>query len=116
MKTPKPRKPRPRLPSLSRERLEQLNTLMAVNPIIPAIAQDAVMQSLIAATNPQAESPDAVIASLDKADQQAVRSAMPFYARTMGAMNTRGRAALMRMSDEEFRAALGQTDEDTDEA
>lgn len=116
MKTPKARKQKTRLPSLAPKRLEQISQMLRASAIIPPVAQDAVMQSLIAATNPNAESPNAVIASLDRDDRESVRSAQMRYAQTMGRMNMRGRMALLGMSDAEFEAALGQTDEDTDGA
>jgi hypothetical protein len=106
-----PSQARSHLPALNQARLTLTLQQLKDEPVIPVEAKRAITDSLQAATNPNAESPSVVIASLDKADQDAVRTAQTFYAQTMGRMNRRGRAALMQMSDAEFEARLGQTDE-----
>lgn len=114
MQTPKPpnrsrRKGRshlPALPDASRKIFQAQIDSLRVSPE----TKQSVMASINAAANPDAESPDAVIASLETEDQRAVRSAMTFYARTMSRMNARGRAALLGMTDAEFERRLNDSE------
>ena len=100
MKTPK-RKRRSRLPAYSQLRRDAFAERMA-DAGLPVVVQSAVMQSLLAATNPDAENPLVVIAAMDADDRRAIEAAAQGYAQTLNTPGQRGRAALLGMSDEEW--------------
>lgn len=109
MRQPKRPKPRSRLPSLSRPRLQFIADTLAQSGQ-PRFVQDAVMQSLLAATNPSAESPLVVIQTLEMEERLNIQQASQGYAQTLNAVGQRGRAALSMMSDQEWQKLLDDDD------
>lgn len=104
-KTPNPTPARAHIPALNPARLDL--TLQALNSLpISASGKRAVAASLKAATNPQAEAPHVVIASLDKERRGRIEAAMKGYAAILNAPNRRGRAALQAISETEWQAAV----------
>ncbi len=86
---------RTHLPALSTPRLDALRKALKASTV-PPVAQDAVMQSLRAAQNKKAETPEAVIASLqDAQERQSVRIAQQGYMQTLSSVGARGRSSLM---------------------
>jgi hypothetical protein len=110
MKTPKRPKPRTRLPRLTPANLTLFMQQLAALPNVSQRGKEDVMQSLMAATNADAESPDVVIESLDAPERERVKAAQVDYGRTLGAMNARGRQGLMGMTDDEFERRLNNGD------
>jgi hypothetical protein len=110
MKIPKRTKPRARLPRLTPANLTLFAQQLAALPNVSKAGKDSVMVSLRAATNADAESPDVVIESLEPAETERVKAAQLDYGRTLGAMNARGRVALLMMTDEEFERRLNDSE------
>lgn len=99
---------RKRLPALaSQQELERFKAQLQALPTIGQAAKDAVMASMTAAMNPEPETAENVIASLDPEDRLRVTSAAMTYQRTLSGMNRRGKQALLLMTDEEFNRRLG---------
>lgn len=105
--------PRSHLPALNEARLALTLQALGKASSIPAEAKRALEQSLLAARNPNAERPDVAIETLDPRERADVKAAQADYARILGGPLARGRAALLQMSDEEWRKATGQSEEDT---
>jgi len=112
-KTTLPQPPRSHLPALNEARLALTLQALDKASVIPAEAKRALAQSLQAARNPNAERPDVAIETLDPRERADVKAAQADYGRILGDPLARGRIALMRMSDEEWRTVTGQSDEDT---
>lgn len=83
---------------------------MAANPDIPDSVSRAVMDSLNAAANPKAESPEVVIETLPEDMRRDVRMSMPGYAQTMRSVQTRGAAGLLAMSEQEWDELLSSNE------
>lgn len=103
---PKPQKPKnDHIPALNPARLDL--TLQALDALpISAAGKRAVAASLKAATNPQAEAPHVVIATLEKDRRERIHAAQKQYAAVFNAPAKRGKAALQNMSDSEWNAMV----------
>jgi hypothetical protein len=66
----------------------------ALKDLSPAM-KNTVMDSLNAAANPNAETPQTVIATLDPAERMPVLIAQQSYEQMLGSIGARGRNALM---------------------
>jgi hypothetical protein len=104
MKTPKPntrlkrsrpKKARKHLPSLSQLTRDMLAMQMQADSRIPANVSAAIMASMNAAANKDAETPAVVIASLEREERENVQSAMQGYQQILSAPGMRGRNALL---------------------
>lgn len=92
--TPKKNK-RKHLPSLDKLQLEAFKARLASVTQISAEGKEAVMLSMLAAANPNAESPEVVIRTLDPEMQQLIAAASQGYQQTFGGIQARGRISLM---------------------
>ena len=97
---------RTHLPALNPLELEAFQKRLEALRVVSGGAKSVVMKSMRAAANSQAETPQTVIKTLEPDEQERVRRASQDYARTLGGMNARGKAALMTMTDAEFEALL----------
>jgi hypothetical protein len=113
MKTPKPntslkrsrpKKARKHLPSLSQLTRDMLAMQMLADSRIPARVSEAVMQSFNAAANPNAETPETVIETLDPMEKALVKNAISDYQQVFGNVGMKGRMGLMMMTDEQWNA------------
>lgn len=104
MKTPKPntslkrsrpKKTRKHLPSLSQLTRDMLALQMAADARIPSNVGQAIMQSFNAAANPNAETPETVIETLDAPEKTIVRQSIPAYQRILGNVGARGRSRML---------------------
>jgi hypothetical protein len=104
MKTPKPntrlkrsrpKKARKHLPALSQLTRDMLALQMQADSRIPATVSMAIMQSFNAAANPNAETPETVIASLEREERENVQSAMPAYQQILSAPGMRGKSRML---------------------
>jgi hypothetical protein len=104
MKTPKPntrlkrsrpKKARKHLPALSQLTRDMLALQMQADSRIPANVSAAIMASMNAAANKDAETPAVVIASLEREERENVQSAMQGYQQILSAPGMRGRSRLM---------------------
>lgn len=113
MNAPKRRKPRRHFPALSDNEVELVSQRLEANPQISQAARDALLRTIMAARNPNAESPAVVIAALEDAqEKQSIYAAQAEYAQTMNGVMARGRNALAMMSDEEFEALVNEANDD----
>lgn len=95
MKTPKRRKRRSHLPSLSQVQRDMMRIQMQANAAIPSSVREAVMASMDSAANPNAENPIVIIASLERDERIGIEQAAQGYQQTLSAVGMRGRNALM---------------------
>lgn len=95
MKTPKRRKRRSHLPSLSQVQRDMMRIQMQANAAIPSSVREAVMASMDAAANKDAENPIVIIASLERDERMNVSQAAQGYQQTLSAVGARGRSALL---------------------
>lgn len=85
---------------------------LEANPQISQAARDALLRTIMAARNKDAESPAVVIAALEDAqERQSIYAAQAEYTQTMNGVMARGRNALAMMSDEEWQKASEESDE-----
>jgi hypothetical protein len=94
MRIPK-RKPRAHLPALSPASLAIFRSQLDAMPQVSKVAKEAVMQSMTVAANPGAETPEAVIAAMDREDRENIQLSMQGYAQTFNGIAARGRNRLM---------------------
>lgn len=105
-KIPTPKRPkRPHLPALKPASFDVFMRSLESLPISRA-AKTAVQQSMTVATNPNAESPDAVIRAMDTETQRSIRQAQASYVNVLASPVNRGKAALIAMTDDEFERLL----------
>lgn len=97
------------LPALTPLELEAVQQRLTAAPNISTAGKAVVMQSLRAAANPNAESPDVVIKTLDADEKRAVKEAQAGYTQALNAPLSRGRARLMQMSADEWDKVIGQS-------
>jgi hypothetical protein len=76
-----------------------LQMQMNADSRIPPIVSQAVMQSFNAAANPNAETPEVVIKSLDPDERTNVQTAMTGYSQILGNVGSRGKMRLMLDSE-----------------
>jgi hypothetical protein len=97
MKTPRipKRKHRAHLPALSPASLAIFRAQLDAMPQVSKAAKEAVMQSMTVAANPGAETPEAVIAAMDREDRENIHLSMQGYAQTFNGIAARGRNRLM---------------------
>jgi hypothetical protein len=79
-----------------------LQMQMEADSRIPPIVSQAVMNSFNAAANPNAETAETVIESLDDTEKALVKNAIPSYQQIFGTLGMRARVSLMMMTDEEW--------------
>lgn len=117
MKTPKrnttlrrsrPKKKRSHLPSLSQVQRDMLSMQMQADARIPATVSAAIMASMNAAANKDAETPDVVIRSLEEGERRAVTENLPIYSAILSAPANRGKQKLLAMTDAEWDALLDE--------
>ncbi len=92
---------RTHLPALSALKLDGFEKRLDASTL-PTVAKQAVMQSLRVAANKHAESPDVVIASMDRQDREGILQAKAEYAQTLAGPVMRGRLGLMMMSEADW--------------
>jgi hypothetical protein len=109
---PKRKKPRAHLPALSPASLAIFRSQLDAMPQVSRAAKEAVMQSMTVAANPGAETPEAVIQSLDKEDRDNVMLSMQGYAQTFNGIAARGRNALLM--DTSIDELIAQENEEED--
>lgn len=113
MKTPKPRTTRPsHLPQLNPLELSAVVARIAASPMISSAGKRAITESLRAAANPEGETPQAAIRTLDKEEQKAIKAAQAGYKRVLSAPEARGKAALMSLSDDEWQRLVNESESD----
>jgi hypothetical protein len=104
MKTPKPntrlkrsrpKKARKHLPALSQLTRDMLALQMQADSRIPANVSAAIMASMNAAANKDAETPAVVIASLEREEQAIVRESMPAYQQILSNVGARGSSRML---------------------
>lgn len=91
----RPKKARKHLPAFSQVQRDLMQMQMAADARIPPAVNRAVMASLNSAANPNAESPEVVIQTLDIEERLNVQSAMQGYQQTLSGVGARGRNAMM---------------------
>lgn len=113
MKTPKSntrlkrsRKGRSHLPSLSQVQRDMLRMQMEADARIPRNVSEAIMASMNAAANPDAEKIDVVIASLSQEEKALIVPFQAGYSAILGSMATRGQVGLMQITDGQWNALI----------
>jgi hypothetical protein len=104
MKTPKPntslkrsrpKKARKHLPALSQLTRDMLALQMQADSRIPANVSAAIMASMNAAANKDAETPETVIQTLDRDERDIVTQAMPAYQQILSNVGARGKSRML---------------------
>lgn len=95
LKRSRPKKARKHLPAFSQVQRDLMQLQMSADTRIPPAVNRAVMASLNSAANPNAESPEVVIQTLDIEERLNVQQAMLGYQQTFAGVGSRGRNALM---------------------
>jgi len=99
------------LPSLTPDRLILVQQALSKARNISQAGQRAVMQSLKAAANPAAESPEVVIATLPKERRESVVAHVQQFIQFSQGITLRGQQQLTVLSDEEWSRLVGGQDD-----
>lgn len=95
LKRSRPKKARKHLPAFSQVQRDLMQLQMSADARIPPAVNRAVMASLNSAANPNAESPEVVIQTLDEGERNLVLQSLPAYQQILGAPGLRGKNAMM---------------------
>lgn len=119
MKTPKPntslkrsrpKKARKHLPALSQLTRDMLALQMQADSRIPATVSAAIMASMNAAANPNAETVETVIETLGVEEKTLVKNSISDYQQILGNVGMKGRMGLMMMTDAQWEELVSDDD------
>lgn len=105
-----PKKKRKHLPRLNPDKLKLIAQAVEQSPRLSKAGKRAVMRSLEAAANPDAESPEVVIATLPKERQETVIAHVKAFMDFGQSISSRGRRKLAALSDSEWQRLFESED------
>lgn len=106
------KKSRKHLPSLTDDRLKLLEQQIDASKGLSKAGKRAVKASLQAAQNPDAESPDVIIASLPRERRETVVKHTGEFIQFSQGITARGKVGLEAMDEAEFQRLIDEANED----
>jgi CHASE3 domain sensor protein len=111
---PKPKRPSPNhIPALPPERLENAISQLQSLPAIDPVTKEQIEQMLRAAANPESQSLDAIIPTLEQERQDNISETVKTLTRLETGVLRRARQGLQSLTDEEWNALVDAANDET---